>query len=144
MCREIKMGFLDAFRKKLRDPETLNLLARPRYDPASASLRRRLLSLVLAVLVGIFAAYEIDRGTTESESFVLPLDSCFTSRAMIFIEDPTRSTSRATTGSKSGVRSRTYGRPRCPMRSPRGSFWTRARRGTYRLLASRTPQTTTP
>ena len=56
---------------KLRDPEALNLLARPRFDPASASLHRRLLSLLLVVLVALYAAYEIGRGSSESESFTL-------------------------------------------------------------------------
>ena len=58
-------------KKKLRDPEFLNLLARPRYDPSSASIRRRLLSLVFVALVAIYAAYEINRGSNESEYFSL-------------------------------------------------------------------------
>ena len=64
-------------RAKLRDPEFLNLLARPLFDPTSASTRRRALSLALVALVVASAMYELGRGTNESESFQLSSSSVY-------------------------------------------------------------------
>ena len=67
-------------KSKWKDPEFLNLFAEPRYHPMSASIHRRLFSLMFVICVLFYTYYEVFiKGIIEEESLALPKESLYVS-----------------------------------------------------------------
>ena len=68
-------------KSKWKDPEFLNLFAEPRYHPMSASIHRRLFSLMFVICVLFYTYYEVFiKGIIEEESLALPKETLYHSK----------------------------------------------------------------